>query len=417
MNRDSIQVNSHFIKNSLTDFNGRLYFDYVVLTIHNSTSEYQGNNLCWLEENIINNLESAQSMPLVAQFLDNNTKDEPLGHGYVTRRNGKTVIIDSEQIGSVVKAEIRDVEVDGNIIKALVATAYINEIRYPYLCQWVRANMFEGKSISTSVEIFSKKGKDSIVSDIITNSDGEEIQVPKEFDFGGSAILTVEPADENAIVLEILNSKNLIDKHIKEVEQMEELQLQLNAANEKIAELEKKLNSAEVKEEECTGEAGCTCAKCKEAELEASKEKCNSLEQSISELEVKINSLEEEKNNLEAEKTSLQEANEELSEYKEEKEKEILIEDFEKSISEYDETLIAEVKDEIVDFKTEPTAEKSESIINSLNSRFVKKAKEDNILNSKKADGEKIKINSLFVEINNVEENKEDKKELKIWND
>lgn len=416
MNRDSIQVNSHFIKNSLTDFNGRLYFDYVVLTIHNSTSEYQGNNLCWLEENIINNIESAQSMPLVAQFLDNNTKDEPLGHGYVTRRNGETVIIDSEQIGSVVKAEIKDVEVDGNIIKALVATAYINEIRYPYLCQWVRANMFEGKSISTSVEIFSKKGNDSIISDIISNSDGEEIQVPKEFDFGGSAILTVEPADENAIVLEILNSKNLIDKHIKEVEQMEELQLQLNAANEKIVELEAKLDLSE-KVEECTGEDECKCAKCKEAELEASKEKCNNLEQSVSELEIKVNSLEEEKTSLEEVKTSLQEANDKLSEYKEEKEKEILIKDFEESISEYDDTLISEIKDEIADFKAEPTAEKSESIINSLNSRFVKKAKEDNILNSKKTDDEKVKINSLFVEINNVEENKDDKKELKIWND
>lgn len=381
---NQIQIQSYFLKNDRTDVNGRLYFDYVVLTIHNNKDEYQDNHICWLEENIRKNLDSAQNMPLVAQFVDE-TKSEPLGHGYVTRRNGKPVIIDSEQVGSIVKAEIKNVDVQGSTIKALVATAYINELRYPQLCQWLRATMFEEKAVSTSVEIFAKKGNETIVSEYIVKED-VEICVPIDFDFGGSAILTMTPADENAIVLEILNSRRIIENQKKEEENMnEELQAKLEASEKKSAELEIKINTLEEEKQAV------------EEDKVAAEEAKTQLEEANAELASQVEKLTEEKENLEN--------------FKKEQEEKELVETFDEAVADFDEELVSEVKDDIEDFKKEPTSEKSEAIINSLNALFVKKVK--SLKTDKVEKKEDVKVNSLFVSIEEADEGTEP--DVKIW--
>lgn len=387
MTKNQISVkNSYFLTNEITNVQGRLYFSYVVLTIHENTTEYQDNFICWLEENVQKNLDSAQNMPLVAQFIDSD-KTEPLGHGYPTTRNDKIVIVDSEQVGSVVKAEIKDVDVDGKTIRALVATAYLNELRYPQLCQWVKATMFDKKAIDTSVEIFAKKDQEHLICDYVTVDD-VEVCVPIDFDFGGSAILTVTPADGNAIVLEILNSRRIIeDKKEEERMTIEQMTADLATANAKVTELETKLNSVE--EEKATVEAEKATVETEKATLETEK----------AELEAKVTTLETEKTTLE--------------EFKETVEKEKLVKEFESEISDFEAELVEEVKDEIEDFKKEPTADKSEAIVNSLNALFVKRTKE---ASAAKKDEKKddMKINSLFVNVVETEE-KETDVDLKIF--
>ena len=85
--------------NKRNKISGRVYFDYVVLTIHKNTDEFQDNHICWLEEYVKNNLESAQNMPIVAQFVDCE-KSEPLGHGFPGEKNGKPVIYDSVYVST-----------------------------------------------------------------------------------------------------------------------------------------------------------------------------------------------------------------------------------------------------------------------------------------------------------------------------
>lgn len=385
--------------NKRNKVNGRVYFDYVVLTIHNDTNEYQDNHICWLEQYVRDNLESAQDMPIVAQFVDLE-KSEPLGHGFPGEKNGKPVIYDSEQVGSVVSAEIRNVDVNGTTIKALVATAYINEIRYPSLAQWLKAQIFDGKTIDTSVEIFAKKDASAIVADYISREGIDfEICVPKEFDFGGSAILTVEPADSNAIVLEILNSRKIDDEKEEEKVNAEELKKELDKANATITDLTTQLNAAkdEAQKEKDEKEKVEKEKKEKEKELEEKKSECEAKDAECEEAKTKINSLEEEVNTL--------------TEFKEGIEKENLVSDLEEKTSQFSDELKEEVKDEIEDFKNEPTAEKSEAIINSLNALFVKKTLEANSKKSEKKDD--MVINSLFVKTN---ENSDDKgSELKIF--
>lgn len=398
--KDNILLNSYFLtneKNQEMSVNGRLYFDYVVLSIHKDKTEYQENHICWLEENVVKNLQSAQNMPMVAQFIDSD-KSEPLGHGYLTKRNGRPVVVDSEQVGSTVKAEIKNVDVGGETIRALVATAYLNELRYPQLCQWVKSKMFDKEPIATSVEIFAKKGNENIVAEYLDTEDGE-ICVPIDFDFGSSAILTVTPGDENAIVLEIFNS-------LKEINKSE-----INIDNKKEEEImDKNLESltnelATVKTDKASLEAKLTEKDALINELTSEKEA----------LETQVSELTTEKETLETEKTELETANAELVEFKEGVEKEELIENFDKEIKEFDEELVSEVKDEIEDFKAEPTAEKSEAIVNSLNALFVKKAKEVAVqINAKKEAKDEFKINSLFVAVEN-KTSKDENKEFKVF--
>lgn len=398
--QDNILLNSYFLtneKNQEMSVNGRLYFDYVVLSIHKDKTEHQENHICWLEENVIKNLQSAQNMPMVAQFIDSD-KSEPLGHGYLTKRNGRPVVVDSEQVGSTVKAEIKNVDVGGETIRALVATAYLNELRYPQLCQWVKSKMFDKEPIATSVEIFAKKGNETIVAEYLDTEDGE-ICVPIDFDFGSSAILTVTPGDENAIVLEIFNSLKEINKSEINIDNKKEEEIM----DKNLEVLTNEL--ATVKSEKANLEAKLTEKDALINELTSEKEA----------LETQVSELTTEKETLETEKTELETANAELVEFKEGVEKEELIENFNEEIKEFDEELVSEVKDEIEDFKAEPTAEKSEAIVNSLNALFVKKAKEMAVqTNAKKEAKDEFKINSLFVAVES-KSSKEEDKEFKVF--
>lgn len=387
-NENVIKTNSVIMinedMNKRNKINGRVYFDYVVLTIHNDINEYQDNHICWLEQYVQANLESAQNMPIVAQFIDCD-KSEPLGHGFPGEKNGKPVIYDSEQVGSVVSAEIKNVDVNGTTIRALVATAYINEVRYPSLAQWLKAQIFDGKAIDTSVEIFAKEGNECIVADYYSKNDLDfEICVPKEFDFGGSAILTVEPADSNAIVLEILNSRKIDNEKEENKVNMEELTKELDTTKTELETAKQEKENAEAERDVKVEEL-----QAKEAELEATKAELEAKTTECEEAIAKINSLEEEVNTL--------------TEFKEGIEKENLVSELEENISQFSDELKEEVKDEIEDFKAEPTAEKSEAIINSLNALFVKDAlsKKEVVKEEKK---EKMEINSLFVQTNSVDE-------------
>lgn len=399
MNRDIIQVNSFFMANNKPrkKVTGRLYFDYVVLTVHKDETEYQLNYICWLEQHVRANIESAKDMPLVAQFIDEN-KSEPYGHGYLTTKNGELVILDSEQVGAVVDAEIREIELGGDQgkIKALVATGYINEIRYPELSKWLKAKMFDKDAVSTSVEIVPKKGNETIVYKTANNSQGEEIDIPVEFDFAGSAILNIKPADSNAIVLEINSAKK--EQKQKEDEQMDKelLEKEIRDLKESITSKDARINELETEKEN----------------LETEK---TELSEQVSTLTSEKETLENEKGELSTKVESLETENAELSEFKEAKEKEEVVENFKEEAAIFSDELKEEFKAEIEDFEKEPTAEKADAIINSLNSKYVK----NSIAEKEKAEAEKkeaeMRTNSLFTSVEVFTKKEKTTDEVKVW--
>ena len=119
---------------------------------------------------------------------------------------------------------------------------------------------------------------------------------------------------------------------------------------------------------------------------------------------------------MEEKVTTLETNNEELKEFKETKEKEEILENFEEETAIFSDELKEEIKEEIETFKENPTAETAEAIINSLNAKFVK----NSLAAKEKADKEKkeaeIRANSLFTSVNTFE-NEETNDEIKVWED
>lgn len=182
---------------------GRRYIKLALLTIHENEEDTNLNGINWREQYVLNNIESAKGMPLCCEFTDE-TKTVPLGHGYTDQMideygNQIPLFENSETVGVIETAQIENIVIDNEEKRVLVGEGYLYNQRYPNFVKWLKDNMAENP-IKSSIEIVgTEENKGRIIYD---GEVTEEYRVPKEFDFSGSAILSVKEADENAIVLE-----------------------------------------------------------------------------------------------------------------------------------------------------------------------------------------------------------------------
>lgn len=230
---------------------GRVPIKIALLKIHDDAEETNKNGLHWKEEYVSNAIESVKMMPICASFCDE-TKSVPLDHGLTGEsvdENGihEPLFENSETVGCFESAMIENVNVNGNEIKALTAKGYLFNQRYPSFVKWVRENYVSG-GVDTSIEIMGLNTNDNkIVYEEENPTD--EFRTPKDFVFSASCILSVQPADENAIVLEVAqkNKNNKEDKKIMEFDMNEvkaviqstitELNSKETEFNNKVAEL------------------------------------------------------------------------------------------------------------------------------------------------------------------------------------
>ena len=157
----------------------------------------------------------------------------------------------SETVGCFENANIENVTVNGNEIRALVANGFLYNQRYPAFVKWVRANYAQG-TVDTSIELM---GLDTNDNKIVYEEDNptDEFRTPKEFVFSGSCILSVQPADADAIVLEIAQKqsqkedKTLDENKLKELIQsaVSEISSKNDELNTKIAELNTAISDKE----------------------------------------------------------------------------------------------------------------------------------------------------------------------------
>lgn len=204
----------------------------------------------WKEEYVVNAIDSVKFMPICATFCDE-TKSTPLDHGFTgedvdSEGIREPLFENSETVGCFESANIENVTINGNEIKALVATGFIYSQRYPHLLKWIRENHALGK-VDTSVEIMGLETNNNKI--IYEESDPkQDYRTPKEFIFTASSLLSVMPADENAMVLEVAQKKeNKEDKSLNEKELKDLIQSTILETNSKTEELNKKiaeLNSA-----------------------------------------------------------------------------------------------------------------------------------------------------------------------------
>lgn len=190
--------------------NGRNPIKIALLKIHDDPKETNDNGLHWKEEYVQNAIDSTKCMPICASFCDE-TKTVPLDHGLtgeITDDNGMSepLFENSETVGVIESSSIENVTVNGNEIKALVGNGYIYSQRYNNFLKWVRQNYALSK-VDTSIEIMGLETNDNKI--VYEESEPtNEFRTPKEFAFTGTAILSVAPADSNAIVLEVAQKQN-----------------------------------------------------------------------------------------------------------------------------------------------------------------------------------------------------------------
>lgn len=352
---------------------GRRGIKAVIHEIHKDNTQYNKNGISWNEQYTLDNIDTVKGMPICVEFL-NQDKSEPFGHGQTGIKDGRPLFEDSVMVGVFEEASIEELTIKGRKIKALVGKGYINEQRYPLFVRWLIAEMHDGRQPEGSVEICAKSDRETIIYD---GGWKEKGRVPQIYDYTGYCILGVEPADDSAVVLELnkyhkkeesfMNDKliaELNDKIEVKTNEINELQNILKEKDEKINELNQKLEGlrAQLKEE---GD--------RVVELNnVIKSKDEEIEKVITEL----NEIKEVKQRLENEKL-INELNEKLSVYSEEEQ--------------------AVAKEKIEAFNKQPNKELLDEIIAEINNAIASKVLEQRQKNAKAETN--VKADDIYADI------------------
>lgn len=389
---------------------GRRYIKGILHEIYPMETMWNKNGITWLEEYTKENMNSAIGMPLCCQFIDDDEKDVPLGHGEVDIKDGKIIFEDSLVVGSITNVYIDTVNITDNnniekTIRALVYEGFIYEQRFPMFTRWLIENAFDKKPIASSVEIMAKDGNEEIIY-----RDGwkKEGRIPKEYAYSGHAILSVSPADDSSVVLEINNAlkSNKTDLNNKENKE-ENIMAEVN--KETILELKNKI-------EEKTNEINSLNTSIKEKD-----EKINELNSTIEEKEVSIKNAEEKKVELETELNSVKEdltkkdgtikemetELNSLREFKKKADDKALINELNEKLSVYTDEEKAVVNEKVELFTKEPVKEKIGEIISEINAFISKKVLENRKVKAEQnANNQEEKVEDIYGDV--IEVNAED---------
>lgn len=191
---------------------GRVPIKIVLHKIHKNPAETNKNGIHWKREYVEKAMSSAEGIPICAEFIDQDEKDVPLGHGLtgtIVNKEGleEPVFLNSDTVGVIDSVSIEEVENDKDDSELfLVGTGYLFIQRYPKFVQWVRDN-YAANGVETSIEIIGLPENDN---KIIYEEDEptQDMRTPMQYVYSGCAVLSVEAADEDAIVLEISQKQN-----------------------------------------------------------------------------------------------------------------------------------------------------------------------------------------------------------------
>lgn len=229
---------------------GRTHIKMTALTIH-KRGEWNRRGMTWLEEYVKANIESIIGAPYVVRFIDEN-KTIPSDHGTLTYdENGNCQFLDSDVVGSIQKAWIEEVEVDGVVSKKLVTSGYLYNQRCPNFVKWLKEEINTTK-IKGSVEANGKGENKSIIYEDGGNGkdeNGEWIigRIPVVFDFAALAILlpnVVTEADSGSEIIELNVVKESTDTTSDDIEENKTCKEENNMAdltNEAVIELNNKI--------------------------------------------------------------------------------------------------------------------------------------------------------------------------------
>lgn len=230
---------------SRTTKGGRVAIKIALLKIHEDAAETNLNGIHWEETYVKKSMDSAKMMPICAEFCDNE-KSTPMGHGLtgvVVNPSGirEPIFENSETVGVIESVSIETISINKADTKVLCGNGYLYNQRYPNFVKWVRNNFALGK-VDTSIEIMGLETNDNKIMYLEENPT-DKFRTPTEFVFSGTAILSVQPSDSNAIVLEVaqkINKEETIKMDEKELKTL--IQSTISESNSKNDELVKQIS-------------------------------------------------------------------------------------------------------------------------------------------------------------------------------
>ena len=360
---------------------GRKRIRMVLLTIHKD-GEMNKNGITWEEQNVLNNLESIKNIPICATFIDED-KTILFDHGYtetVELDDGKSepLFNNSEVVGTIEKAKIEDLEIDGEVRRVLVGYGYLYCQRYFALCEKLMEDIAVS-SVKSSIEVMGKEENNSKI--VYDGGYKEKGRKPSSFDFSATCLLGVEEADDSCYVLEVAENQNKEEQKTMGEKEMRELITSV------ITETNSKNDELNTKIEELN-----STIESKDAEIKELNDKVNANADADKEKDEKIEELT--KKNEELEK--------ELNECKKAEKKATL----DKAIGEFSEDEQKYAESEINSFRENPLEGDVDAVVNAIHAgigRASKKAEADAKVaeqNAKKEDADL----DIFSEVNSAED-------------
>ena len=294
------------------------------------------------------------------------------------------VFENSEVVGYIDHGEIRDIEVNGKQIRALVGSGYLYEQRYPKFVQWVRNNV-ETNMVDTSVEIVGYEENENH----IVYEEGEcsqEYRCPKEYQYSGTAIISVLPADADAIVLECATANNQDKEENDSMTEQEILDVIKGALNE--------TNSLKETHQTEVDNLNATIAE---------------RDQTISELNATIEQVQQALKDMELERDAWYAERAELEKTLGELKAKERLGELNEALEAYSDEERAYAEVEINSFKEDPVNGDLETIKNKINAAIVEKRNADAKIAEQNAAQEKkeVKVEDIFSEINSFSDDNE----------
>lgn len=253
---------------------GRRKITVMLHEIYPEEGRWNRNGITWIEEYVRANADSIRGMPFCVRYWDEEA-GVPYDHGFSGQvEDGMPVYEDSVVVGVAEDYEIRDVAIDGESHRVLCATGVLYQQRCPNFVKWLEDQLANGVHVYSSIEIVAPRGAKEI-----EYRDGwkPEGRIPTNYVYSGHSFLTVLPADDQSIVLE-LNQKTQT-----EVDDMDE-----NKIVEIAEEVEKRVKALLEK-----AEADVAALEAKDAEIATLTQKVADLEADIQAKEEAVTSANE----------------------------------------------------------------------------------------------------------------------------
>lgn len=263
---------------SRTTKGGRVAIKIALLKIHEDAAETNLNGIHWEETYVKKSMDSAKMMPICAEFCDNE-KSTPMGHGLtgvVVNPSGirEPIFENSETVGVIESVSIETISINKADTKVLCGNGYLYNQRYPNFVKWVRNNFALGK-VDTSIEIMGLETNDNKIMYLEENPT-DKFRTPTEFVFSGTAILSVQPSDSNAIVLEVAqknNKEETIEMDEKELKALIQSTIaETNSKNDELVKQISELNSEIEKKDNTISELNATVEQVQKALEDLKKE-------------------------------------------------------------------------------------------------------------------------------------------------